>query len=459
MIRTTRHPMTLALGTVSALCTFFALVAWSPGAQAAIPIEHWTHASGARIYLVSSPGIPMVDVQIDVDGGSRREPAGKTGLAGATAGLLDGGVRAYGGQPARDENALSAAWVDLGAQFGVSAGSDRFSVQLRSLTDPAILPRAVALAAQQLAAPAWPEAVWQRDRERAVAALREAQNRPATVAGQAFSRAVYGDHPYGRYSTPESLQAVSVGDMQAFYQQHMAACRAQVVVVGAVDRAGAQAIVEPMLDAIAPHGCPPLATVPEVAPLAQAAEQRLPFKAAQAQILIGQPGIARDHPDFFALLVGNHILGGSGFTARLTLEVREKRGLTYGVYSGFSPGRHAGAFQIGMTTRPDQADEAVRVVRETLTRFLAEGPTEDELRAAKDNLVNGFALRIDSNRKLLDNVANIAWNGLPLDYLDTWTAQIEALTREQVQRAMQRVLSADRMVTVVVGASEAGAAR
>jgi zinc protease len=199
--------------------------------------------------------------------------------------------------------------------------------------------------------------------------------------------------------------------------------------------------------------------VPEVAPLAQAAEQRLPFKAAQAQILIGQPGIARDHPDFFPLLVGNHILGGSGFTARLTLEVREKRGLTYGVYSGFSPGRHAGAFQIGMTTRPDQADEAVRVVRETLTRFLAEGPTDDELRAAKDNLVNGFALRIDSNRKLLDNVANIAWNGLPLDYLDTWTAQIERLTREQVHRAMQRVLRADRMVTVVVGASEAAAAR
>ncbi len=433
--------------------------AWGTWAQAAIPIEHWKHPSGARIYLVSSPGIPMVDVQIDVDGGSRRDPADKTGLAGVTAGLLDGGVRSHAGQPARDENALSAAWVDLGAQFGVSAGSDRFSVQLRSLTDPAILPRAVALAAQQLAVPSWPEAVWQRDRERAVAALREAQNRPATVAGQAFARAVYGGHPYGRYNTPESLQAIAVSDMQAFYRRHMAACRAQVVIVGAVDRAGAQAIVEPLLTAIAPHGCPPLAAVPEVAPLTQAAEQRLPFKAAQAQILIGQPGIARDHPDFFALLVGNHILGGSGFTARLTLEVREKRGLTYGVYSGFSPGRHAGAFQIGMTTRPDQADEAVRVVRETLTRFLAEGPTDDELRAAKDNLVNGFALRIDSNRKLLDNVANIAWNGLPLDYLDTWTSQIERLTREQVRSAMQRALRADRMVTVVVGASEAGAAR
>ncbi len=433
------------------LIVLAAAFSWA-AAQAAIPIQHWVHPSGARIYLVPSPSIPMVDVQIDVDGGSRREPAGKTGLAGATAGLLGGGVRAHAGQPARDENALAAAWVDLGAQFGASAGSDRFSLQLRSLTDPAILPRAVALAAQQLAAPAWPERVWQRDRERAVAALREAQNRPATIAGQAFARAVYGTHPYGRYSTPESLRAISVADMQGHYRRHMNACRAQVVIVGAVDRAGADAIVDPLLAAIAPNACPELPAVPEVAPLARAVEERLPFDAAQAQIQIGQPGIPRQHPDFFALFVGNHILGGSGFTARLTLEVREKRGLTYGVYSHFSPGRHAGAFQIGMTTRPDQADEAVRVVRETLTRFLDEGPSEAELQAAKDFLINGFALRIDSNRKLLDNVANIAWHGLPLDYLDTWTEQIRRLSREDVRRAMQRNLQADRMVTVVVGA-------
>jgi len=427
-------------------------------AQAAIPIEQWAHPSGARIYLVQSSTIPMVDVQINVDGGSRREPADKVGLAGVTATQLESGVRAHAGLPARDENALSAAWVDLGAQFSASAGSDRFSVQMRSLTDPAILPRAVALAAQQLAAPAWPERVWQRDRERSVAALREALNRPATRASQAFLPAVYGGHPYGRFSTPESLQAISVVDMQAFYRRHMSACRAQVVIVGAVDRAGAQAIADPLLAAIAPHGCAALGEVPEVQPLTRAVDERLPFQAAQAQILIGQPGIARNHPDFFALLVGNHVLGGGGFTSRLTLAVREQRGLTYGVYSNFSPGRHAGAFQIGMSTRPDQADEAVRVVRDTLAAYLANGPTDAELQAAKDFLINGFALRIDSNRKLLDNVANIAWNGLPLDYLDTWTDQIRRLTREQVRDAMQRALQADRMVTVVVG-GQAPAAR
>jgi hypothetical protein len=117
--------------------------------------------------------------------------------------------------------------------------------------------------------------------------------------------------------------------------------------------------------------------------------------------------------------VGNYILGGGGFVSRLTTEVREKRGLSYSVYSYFAPGLHAGAFTIGLQTRPDQAAQAVQVAREVLADFVAEGPTEAELQAAKDNLIGGFALRIDSNRKLLGNVANIAWNGLPLDYLDT----------------------------------------
>jgi len=421
-------------------------------ASAAIPIEHWVHGSGTRIYLVNSPSIPMVDVQMDFDGGSRRESAAHAGLANATAGLLAGGVQAYEGQPARDENQLAAAWVDLGAQFDASAGSDRFTVQLRSLTDPAILPRAVALAAQQLARPSWPEAVWQRDRERLSASLRESLNRPATVAGHAFGRAVYGSHPYGRITTPETLAAIGTGDMRDFYRRHVTACRAQVVLVGAVDRAAAQGIVDALVRAIQPHGCSELAPVPEVAPLTQASEQRLPMAAAQAQVLIGQPGIKRDDPDFFPLFVGNHILGGSGFTSRLAIEVREKRGLTYGAYSFFSPGRHAGAFQIGLSTRPDQADEAVRVVRETLAAYVADGPSEAELQAAKDYLINGFALRIDSNRKLLDNVANVAWNGLPLDYLDTWTERVRALSVEQVCRAMQRVVHPDRLATVLVGA-------
>ncbi len=427
------------------------LLALTSAAQAAIPIQHWTHASGARVYLVPSPSIPMLDVQINVDGGSRRDPAKQAGLASATAGMLLSEVAAQGDQPALDENQLGEAWADLGAGFSASASGDRFSLSLRTLTEPDLLRGAVALAARQLAAPAWPERIWQRDRERTLAALVEAENRPGTHAARAFDAAVYGSHPYGAEATPATLNAISVANMRDFYRRHLVACRAQVSLVGAIDRAEADRIVNQFMAAIAPNDCAALPTVPEVQPLTAAVERRIPFDAAQAQVQIGQPGYVRSDPDFFALTVGNHILGGGGFTSRLTNEVREKRGLSYSVYSYFAPGLHAGAFQIGLTTRPDQADQAIGVAREVLQRFVREGPTEAELRAAKDNLVNGFALRIDSNRKLLDNVANIAWNGLPLDYLDHWTEQVQRVSLADIRSAFSRVLQPERMVTVVVG--------
>ncbi|MFM6986361.1 MAG: M16 family metallopeptidase [Hydrogenophaga sp.] len=421
-------------------------------AQAAIPIQHWTHPSGARVYLVESPAIPMLDVQLDFDGGSRRDPAMQAGLAGASAGLLTAGVAAQGGMPALDENQLAEAWADLGASFGAGASGERFSLSLRTLTQGDLLPRAVALAARQLAAPSWPDAIWQRDRQRMAAAWQEAQTRPTTRAGRAFSEALYGSHPLGLEATPQTWDRIDTAALRAFYRRHVAACRAHISLVGAIDRAAAERVVDQLLAAIAPHGCEPLTAVPEVQPLTAAIERRIPFDAAQAQVLVGQPGMRRGDPDYFPLFVGNYILGGGGFVSRLTSEVREKRGLSYSVYSYFAPGLQPGPFQIGLSTRPDQADQALAVTREVLQRFVADGPTEVELQAAKDNLINGFALRIDSNRKLLDNVANIAWNGLPLDYLDGWTAQVERVSVADIRRAFQRLLQPARMVTVVVGA-------
>jgi zinc protease len=211
--------------------------------------------------------------------------------------------------------------------------------------------------------------------------------------------------------------------------------------------------VQTLLSRLPQTACAPLPVVPEVPALTKAEEIAVPFVSAQAQVLIGQPGYKRDDPDFFALTVGNYILGGGGFVSRLTNEVREKRGLTYSVYSYFSPSLHAGAFTIGLQTKANQAEQAVTVARETLARFVADGPTEDELKAAKDNLVGGFALRIDSNRKLLDNVANIAWNNLPLDYLDTWTQRIQAVTVADIRAAFARKVQPARQITVIVGAT------
>ena len=184
-------------------------------ALATIPVQHWTQPGGAQVYLVESPAVAMLDVQIDFDAGSRRDPPAQAGLAGITAELLEKGVREKDGAPALDENALGEAWADLGAQFGAGATSDRMSFSLRSLTDPALLDRAVALAARQIAEPAYPDAVWQRERQRLQAALKESYTRPGSVIGRAYSQAVYGSHPYGYEMTEATLAAISVADMQA----------------------------------------------------------------------------------------------------------------------------------------------------------------------------------------------------------------------------------------------------
>ncbi|MCB2070813.1 MAG: insulinase family protein, partial [Ottowia sp.] len=306
-------------------------------------------------------------------------------------------------------------------------------------------------------APSFPAEVWQRERQRLAASIREARTRPGTVAGIAYEHAVYGNHPYGFETTPETLAAISVQDMQRFYAGHVQPCRAKVSLVGAVTRPEADALVRELLAGLpAQAGCAPLPPVPEVQPLTAARQIDIPFQSAQAHVLIGQPGYPRSDPDHLALTLGNYILGGGGFVSRLTTQVREKRGLSYSVYSHFSPGLHAGAFTVSLQTRPDQAAEAVAVARQVLADFVAGGPTDAEVKAAQDNLVNGFPLLLDSNAKLLGNVANIAWNNLPLDYLDTWTARMQRITAADIKAAFARKLDPQRMVTVVVGAQPAG---
>lgn len=457
-------------------------LAVSQSALAAIPIQQWSLANGAQIFLVESHGIPMVDVQVDFDAGARRDPLGKSGLASVTARMTSKGIAASshavglpqgasapaGGvlapatgigayESALDENQLSEAWADLGASFGGSASADRMSFTLRSLTYPDLLPKAVQLAARQLGEPSFPESVWLRERERMSASIREANTRPATVAGRAFAAAVYGSHPYGFETTEASLAQIGVADMRSHYRGLVEPCRAKVSLVGDVTRVQAESLVTALLARLPARlagACEPLAPVPDVEPLTQERLQAIPFQSAQAHVLIGQPGYKRSDPDFFPLTVGNYILGGGGFVSRLTHEVREKRGLSYSVYSYFSPGLHAGAFTDGMQTRPDQTAQAVSVSREVLERFVTEGPTEAELKAAKDHLVGGFALRIDSNRKLLENVANIAWNNLPLDYLDSWTRQVEKVTVADIKAAFGRKVQPGRMGVVTVGATD-----
>ncbi|NMG54205.1 M16 family metallopeptidase, partial [Aromatoleum aromaticum] len=179
--------------------------------------------------------------------------------------------------------------------------------------------------------------------------------------------------------------------------------------------------------------------------------EHIEHPSAQAHILMGMPGISRDDPDYFPLVVGNYVLGGGGFVSRLTKEVREKRGFAYSVFSSFQPLRVAGPFEIGLQTRGSQAREARQVTQSVLDEFVAAGPSADELQAAKDNFINGFGLRLDSNRKILDYVSMIGFYGLPLDWLDTYPERAAEVTVEAVRDAFSRRIRDEHLVTVVAG--------
>jgi zinc protease len=188
-----------------------------------------------------------------------------------------------------------------------------------------------------------------------------------------------------------------------------------------------------------------------VSELADAQLIQQTYPSTQTTILMGQPGISRDDPDYFPLYVGNHILGGSGLVSQLSDELREKRGLTYGVYSYFRPMQQLGPYQFALQTRNEKAQEALQVLRDTLTAFIEKGPTEADLASAKQNITGGFALRVDSNSKIADYLAMIGFYDLPLDYLDSFNDKVNAVTVAQIKDAFERRVNADKMLTVLVG--------
>src|SRR6185503_17905776 len=237
------------------------------------------------------------------------------------------------------------------------------------------------------------------------------------------------DHPYALRQSGEkdTLAALTRADLAGFYAAHYAARDAVVAMIGDVSRQRAELIAEQLTQGL-PKAAALQPALPPVAALSDPVVRELEHPSAQAHIYLGAPGVKRSDADYFPLWVGNYILGGGGFNSRLTAEVREKRGLSYSVYSYFSPYEQLGTFQVGLQTRKDQADEALRVTRATLAQFIAEGPTAKELEGAKQNIVGGFPLRIDSNRKILDYLAVIGFYRLPLDYLEQFPIQVQAVT-------------------------------
>jgi zinc protease len=313
---------------------------------------------------------------------------------------------------------------------------------------------ALAIMARVLQRPLFPEAVLAREKSRLIAALKEAETKPESIASKAFSKAVFGGHPYGLPSSGEiaTVEKLQRSDLDAFYSSHYGAKSAVVALMGDISRAEAEIIAQNLTAQLPPGGAG--SEIVQVVKQNSASTLRIPHPATQSHILIGAPGVARNDADYFPLYVGNYILGGGGFVSRLMQEVREKRGMAYSVYSYFIPMQQPGAFQIGLQTRKDQADEAIQLVNKTLRDFIDRGVTEKELLAAKQNIINGFPLRIDSNKKILDYLSVIGFYHLPLTYLDDFPARISKVTVADITAAFRRKVNPDVLATVIVGAPE-----
>jgi len=412
-------------------------------ALAGVKIEHWVSPSGARVYFVESRVLPMLDIQVDFAAGSMFDPAGKSGLAALTRAGLDLGAGKL------DETAIAEQMADIGANLGGGADTDRASVALRTLSARDKREPALDILRTVLHSPRFETAIFEREKARTIASLKEALTRPDSIAGKAFWAAMYPNHPYGKQASPESVAMLNRDDLAAFHARYYTAANASITLVGDISRSDAEQIAESLAAGLPKGSAAPLPAPPQ-AP--KGGLTKLPHPASQAHIYIGLPAIERGNPDYFPLLVGNYTLGGGGFVSRLMKEVRDQRGYAYSVYSYFAPLKQPGPFQIGLQTKRSQAQDAIKVARDVLDGFLKDGPSPDELAAAKANLTGSFPLRLDSNKKLLDNAAAIGFYGLPLDYLDQYQARVQAVTAEQIRQAFARHVRPAELITVTVAA-------
>jgi zinc protease len=412
--------------------------------SAAPHIQTWQTDNGAKVLFVEAPEIEMVDVRLVFDAGSARD-GDKPGVTSFTNSLLSEG--------AGDWNAYQIAerLEGVGAQLEAGSLRDMAWVSVRTLTEPKALATTLETLAAVVADPSFAGEDIERQRQSILAGLVQDEQSPGSLGKKRLYQLVFGDHPYAGdpVGNTESVKAITRDDIVATHKRLYVAKNALVAIVGAVGREQAEAIADRVTAGLDPGESMP--KLPPVKPLQAAIDEQIPFPSTQSHLYIGQPGMRRGDADYFPLYVGNHILGGSGLVSLLSHEVREKRGLSYSVYSFFLPMRQIGLFQLGLQTKNDQAGEALQVVRDTLERFIMEGPSAEELEAAKQNITGGFPLRIASNSNIVEYLAVIGFYDLPLDYLDNFNAKVEAVTREQIKDAFKRRIDPDRLVRVQVG--------
>ena len=429
-------------------CLLLLLASISSVAIASPKFEHWTLDSGLRVYYVDIQDLPMLDINVTFDAGSARDGK-KSGVANLAMSMLDSGAAGM------NADEIAEVFESVGARLYASASKDMANIGLRTITLEKPFNTAIDNWLAVMKSPDFPKADFERLQKQMKVSFESSKQRPGSIAGEAFYKHLYGDHPYAQPTRgfEETVAAMTTEDLKAFYDQYIVEENAMVTIVGAVSREEAEALAKRVAEVL-PAG-DKAKPIPEVKPLTEAKTVHIPFPSSQAHVLIGQTGYKRGDPDYFKLYLANHPFGGSGFTSRLMKEIRVKRGLSYSVYSYFSPSRELGPFVMGLQTKVEQIDEAKIALNEMLKSYLKDGPAAEEIEESKLNITGGFPMNIAGNSNIGNYADVIGFFDLPLDYLDHFTNKVNAVTKEEAADAMRRRINPDALLTIIVGGEAA----
>jgi zinc protease len=410
----------------------------------AAKIQDIASPQGIKAWLVEDYTVPIISMNIAFRGGAAQDPAGKAGLANLMSGLLDEGAGPL------DSRAFQAKLEDLSINLSFDAGGDAFYGNLRTLQQNA--DEAFELFRLAVTSPRFDAEPVERIRRQVMANLRQAESNPNEMVGKLWAQTLFGDHAYGRpvEGTPESLAKLTAADLKAFHARTMARDNLHVVIVGAIDRQGAEAALDRMFSTLPQQA--KLDPVPDIVPKV-GETAHLALSVPQTAIRLGGIGLKRDDPDFITAYVADHIVGGGTFSSRLYMKVREERGLAYSVGTGLIPYDHAGATIVATSVDAANAQTALQIMLDEIKRFAEEGPTEAELASAKDFLVGNFALRFDSSQKIARNLLQFQLDNLGIDYIDRRNELIRAVTIDDIRRVAKRIYGGPVSV-VTVGPAE-----
>jgi len=410
----------------------------------AVAVEKVVSPGGVTAWLVRDPTIPVIALSLGFRGGAALDPEGKLGLASMVSGLLDEGAGDL------DSQAFQGRLNDLSINLRFDAGLDDFSGDLKTLSENR--DAAFDLLRLALTAPRFDAEPVERVRNQLLSILAADAEDPNYVAARRWYSAAFPNHPYGRPvdGTPETIKTITPADLHDFARKRLAKDNLTIGVVGDITAAELAPLLDSTFGALPDHAAP--APVPDAVPQSAGDVLVIPRDIPQSVVVFGEQGVKRDDPDYYAVYVLNYILGGGGFTSRLTREIRELRGLAYSVYTYPNPLDHAALIMGGTATRNKRVKESVDLVREIWGGVHKDGVTAEELADAKSYLTGSFALRLDTTSKLAAILVYIEMNDLGIDYLDRRNALIEAVTLDDLKRVAGRVFDPARLSFVVVGA-------